>query len=571
MIVGAQALQYIAKGGNGMFKSKRTLSLLLALALMLGAAGAALAQEGYPIAKNPGDVSFKLMVVAHPAVSDWNTNAFTKWMEEKTNVKVDFQTIPLEGRAEALQMTLAGGQYPDAFMLPFGNTVNADVLNKYGVTEKRLAPLNDLIDKHMPNLKKIFADNPGYEGMLKMLDGNIYSLPEINQCYHCRVATKMWINTEWLKKLNLQMPTTIDEFYNVLVAFRDQDPNGNGKKDEIPLAGSYINGWNSMPEYFLMNSFNYYNCLIQSNTTGVQPIGFYLDGNTVKVPFKEEGFKEGLRFMNKLAKEGLLYEGVFTMDGEALTSLVENPDAELVGCVPAGYGGVFLNLNGERYRHFTAMMPLKGPSGLQQIPVNPYDLGLSGVIISADSPNKEAICKWVDLLYSFEGTTNSYYGPEDKNWRRAKDGEVGINGKPALYSQLVPWQETEPQSDHWVQNGVTYRNSDWRLGMAFDPKTDLYSTDGLEALLYQVSVEMNKYADPAKYMPPVKFTTEDSEAMNVAKVEVGNLIKEYLPGFIIGTFSIEKDYQQFLDKLDAAGMPTLLEKYQKAYDDQFKK
>lgn len=554
-----------------MIHSRKPVALILCLMLALSLFGGALAEGAYPIAKNPGDVKLKIMVVAHPAIKDWNTNAMSKWMEEKTGVQVEWQTIPLEGRVEALQLTLAGGEYPDAFMLPYGNTINADVLNRYGVTEKRLAVLNDLIKEYMPNFQKALDDNPGYEDMLKMLDGNIYSLPGINQCYHCTVATKLWINHEWLKKLNLEMPTTIDEFYNVLVAFRDQDPNGNGLKDEIPLAGAFINGWNAMPEYFLMNSFVYYKNLVQSNQRDVNALGLYVDKDVVKTPFWEDGFKDGLRFMRKLVAENLLYDGAFTMDGDALINLVENPDAELVGVAAGGYGGIFSNMDGERYRHFSALMPLKGPTGLQQIPASTYDLGLAGIIIAADSPNKEAVARWADLLYTFEGTTNAYLGPEGKNWRRATEGELGINGKPALYTQLVPWQETEPQDDHWVQAGIDYRNGDWRLGMTYDQSTDLYSADGLEALLYQISVKMREYADPAMYMPPVKFSTEDSEAMAVNLVELGNLCKEYVPGFMSGAFDIDKDYDSFLEKLEGAGLKMVVEKYQAAYDQQFKK
>ncbi len=542
---------------------RKTLSLVLALVLALALCAPAMAEKT--------DVTLKIMVVSLPAIEDWNNNAMSKWMEEKTGIKVEYQTIPIEGAADAVQLVLAGNEYPDAFMLPFTQAMGVNTLVKYGMDEKRLAPLNDLIHENMPNLMKAFEENPGYEDMMKMLDGNIYSLPQINQCYHCTLSTKLWINQEWLNKLNLPMPTTTEEFYNTLIAFRDQDPNGNGLKDEVPLAGAFMNGWNIMPEYFLMNSFSYYDLLLQSNYPPEKAVGYYLDGDTVKTPFAEPGFVEGLKYMRKLVDEGLMYDGVFTMDDQSLLNLVENPDAELVGCVAGGYGGCFANMDGERYPHYTAMMPLVGPSGLQQIPQNPYDLGVAGMAISADSPNKEAIARWADVLYSFEGTTNSYYGPEGECWRRGEEGEVGINGKPALYTQLKPWQDVNPQNDHWVQAGISYRNSDWRLGMTYDQSTPLYSGDGLEALLYQVSEQMAKFADPSKYMPPVKFTTEDADAMSVAKVEVGNLIKEYVPGFMSGTFNIDTDYQSFLDALDAAGLPMLTEKYQKAYDDQFKK
>ena len=549
---------------------RKLLSLCLAILMCLALCVPVMAESVYPLCENLGDVTLKVMVVAHPAIANWDTNASTKWMEGQTNVKIDWLTVPYEGRAEATQMALAGSEYPDVFMLPYSGCINQDVLNRYGVNEQRLAVLNDVIDQHMPNLKEAFEKNPGYEDMMKMLDGNIYSLPTINQCYHCTLPTKLWINHEWLAALNLSIPTTIEEFYNVLVQFRDGDPNGNGLKDEIPMAGSYITGWNSMADYFLMNSFTFYDSFLMGDMSGKYSLGFYLDGDTVKTPFAEPGMLEGLKFMNKLVSEGLLYDGSFTMDQESLVNLVENPSAELVGVAAGGYGGIFSNMDGDRYPHFSALMPLEGPDGLRQIPVNPYDLGLAGACISADSPNVEIAAKWIDKLYSFEGSAVTTYGPEGIGWRYPTDGELGINGEPALYTQLKPWQEVEPQEDHWVQATVTNRDSDWRLGMTFDQETPLYSGDGLEKLLYDVSKEMMQFADPSKYMPPVKFTTEDTDAMSIAMVEVGNLIKECVPQFMMGTMSIDSEYDGFLANLEAAGLPMLTEKYQAAYDAQFK-
>ena len=549
---------------------RKHLSLCLAILLALALGVSAMAESVYPLCENLGDVTLKVMVVAHPAISDWDTNGATKWMEEQTNVKIQWLVVPYEGRTEVIQMALAGSEYPDVFMFPYSNCINQDVLNRYGVNEQRLAPLNDMIDLYMPNLKGAFEKNPGYEDMMKMLDGNIYSLPTINQCYHCTVATKLWINHDWLQKLNLEVPTTTEEFYNVMLAFRDRDPNGNGIQDEIPLAGSYIDGWNSMADYFLMNSFTFYDCFLMADLADKYSMGLYLDEGTVKVPFEEPGFIEGLKFMNKLVSEGLLYDGSFTMDNQALIDLVESPDAEIVGAAAGTYGGIFSNMDGERYSHFSALMPLTGPAGLKQIPVNPYDLELSGATISADSPNKELACRWLDLLYGFEGSVVATYGPENVGWRYPVEGEVGINGKPALYTQIKPWQDVKPQADHWAQTTITNRDSDWRLGMAYDQETPLYSRDGLDKMLYDVSVEMMQFADPTKYMPPVKFSTEDAEAMSIPQAEVGSLIKECLPQFMTGAMSIDNDYHGFLDNLSAAGLPMLLEKYQAAYDAQFK-
>ena len=72
---------------------------------------------------------------------------------------------------------------------------------------------------------------PIYEAQMTSPDGNIYGLPHAE--FDINNYVLMWniIRQDWLDKLGLEMPATIDEYHDVLVAFRDQDPNGNGKKD----------------------------------------------------------------------------------------------------------------------------------------------------------------------------------------------------------------------------------------------------------------------------------------------------------------------------------------------------
>ena len=66
-------------------------------------------------------------------------------------------------------------------------------------------------------------------------DGHIYTIPFINTSATGKMGFKQWINTKWLETLGMEIPTTVEEFKEVLIAFRDEDPNGNGEKDEIPL------------------------------------------------------------------------------------------------------------------------------------------------------------------------------------------------------------------------------------------------------------------------------------------------------------------------------------------------
>lgn len=127
----------------------------------------------------------------------------------------------------------------------FGANFTDTELMKYGA-DGTIIPLNDLIDKHMPNLKALFDKRPDIKAIVTAPDGNIYSLPageELGTGQEDIGSNPdfLYINQDWLKKLGLNMPTTLQEYHDVLLAFKTKDPNGNGKADEIPL--SFVNAF----------------------------------------------------------------------------------------------------------------------------------------------------------------------------------------------------------------------------------------------------------------------------------------------------------------------------------------
>ncbi len=392
---------------------KKAVSVILILTILICtpifASATELSAAGeYPIVANPGDASLSMLVVDHPAILDWTTNEFILWMNEQTNVNLSFEMVAEEGRKDKLSLILATGQIPDVLA---GCILSDEQIIRYGMEEGMFMPLNDLIDEHTVHIKEMFEKYPDAKKNATMPDGNIYSLPQLNDCFHLYMGKRMWINQTWLDNLGLEVPTTIDEFYNVLVAFRDQDANGNGDpNDEIPLAGSYSGGagyFENLPTWFILNAFTYANDQNQ---------GVYLENDKVVHPYNDPAFKEGLKFLNKLYTEGLLYNATFNQDLTQLTQLAENPDANILGCAPGGYVN-FATLGGERYSEYAPVLPLTGPEGYANTVCNPYVPFANGYFsISKDCPNPEIAIKWVDLCYSQTGTLNAYYGPEGVAW-----------------------------------------------------------------------------------------------------------------------------------------------------------
>lgn len=127
---------------------------------------------------------------------------------------------------QAWNTMLASKVLPDII---HGTTSNLKDLGEMG----GLIPLEDLIDQYAPNVTKFFEECPEAKIAATASDGHIYFIPgSLSGTEKEAVPSKGWfMRTDWLEKLGLKAPTTVDEMYKVLTAFKTQDPNGNGKAE----------------------------------------------------------------------------------------------------------------------------------------------------------------------------------------------------------------------------------------------------------------------------------------------------------------------------------------------------
>ena len=250
------------------------------------AASQSTAPGTFPITAEKTELDIFFTRDTPPANWDVETNWFTEYYEELTNIHVNFEMVvgdPAQ-RAQAVNLKLASAQYPDIFskcMLSRSQQV------MYG-TNGVFIPLNDLIDQYAPNIKKMFDDNPHIREQITAPDGNIYGLPDVVYFVHGTSPSKMWMNGKWLEQLDIEAPATTEEFYDALVAIRDGDPNGNGLKDEVPLVTQ------GLDIAFLMNSFVYFDMVNN------RPSFTMLDGDEIKFVGAMDEYREGLRYIAKL-------------------------------------------------------------------------------------------------------------------------------------------------------------------------------------------------------------------------------------------------------------------------------
>lgn len=509
-----------------------------------------------------------------PAIQDMNTNEMTKWMEEQTGIKVEFQTIPqsAQGGQEKLSLILAGGEYPDVYMnCPF----TSDMIAKFGTGEEILMPLDDYIGKITPNLDAVLKKLEP-EGItldtVRQMDGKIYSLPVFDTCQHCEFASKMWYYLPFLEKLGYseeKLPTTTDEFYELLKKIKTTDLNGNGENDEIPLMTADGGGWMMFSEQFLMNSFLYYK---------YDDKGMFIEDGTVKSSITQEAFREGLRYMNKLYAEGLLYDGSLTQDSTTATAITESEEP-VVAFAPAGFVGIFANLGGERAMGFRPLAPLKGPEGVQtvakfpQVPTGGY---ATAYILSSTCKDPESAIKYADFMYTRDATLSirGGLGVKGKGYSDPVEGELGFDGKPSTWKIMTPWNDLDPQNVSWLALGV-WDYTNLRAEQSITQGLDKWTLEGNEWQLYDTT---EKFYAPyesktCEALPPLNFTVEESTEL--ATITTDLFSKSYFDtsrfDFISGARSLDSDWEDYVKYLDENGNKRMLEIYQTAYDRQYKK
>ena len=337
----------------------------IAALLSLGAAGAAFAageaEAGASgvVMSAPGvlpiveeTVTLHVAAIPHATVEDLTTNYATEWLEQQTGVHVEWNLLPRNDARQKINLMLTSAtDLPDVFL--GSGAITPEQATLYG-GQGLFLPLNDFIDQYSTEVKRFFEENPLIEKVGTSPDGNIYSLGNYDLCYHCYYSQRVWYNKTWLETLGLAVPQTTEELYAVLTAFKNQDPNGNGRADEVPFTGA-TTGWRTTLDGYLMNPFEY--------NDGVDRL--YLDGGNVVAAFMSNGWRDGLRYMNRLYGEGLIDQEGFTQDQNQLKQGVEG-ETVLYGTIAAGVPAAFSLNEGEATKNYYLLPPVAGPNDARQ-------------------------------------------------------------------------------------------------------------------------------------------------------------------------------------------------------------
>ncbi|WP_305768568.1 extracellular solute-binding protein [Candidatus Epulonipiscium viviparus] len=507
----------------------------------------------YPVVKEGVDISFTAFapLLTNITTYAYDTNLFTKHFQDLTGVEIEWVECTSADKKQKFNVMMTGGDYTDV-ILEMQNTLSE--LSLYG-SQGIFIPLNDLIDQYMPNLKAVLEKNPHVVDAWTATDGNIYSLPKISGSLNNQVGNKMWMNQVWLDNLGLEVPTNIDEFYNVLKAFKEQDANGNGDpNDEIPLTGSY-KSWAGDITLFIGNMF-------QPMSNSSKFLNIDEDGQIFYAKSTDE-WKEALKFMNKLHDEGLFDPMYFSQTSDQLIKLASNPAAAVVGTTVGGSVTVFANTtNHERWGQYTWVPPIEGPTGLISTAHTP-DFGKAVLSITNRCENPIAVARMFDYMYDAEGkgTFANEYGLEGTGrYRLAEEGTKNYVGGPA---EVINLSADAAKDVSWGGLGPGYHDEDWLLMFGVSDKP----SEEVGYLLYRAGQDYIDHAQDIDTMiPPLAFDLDDSRILVDVETNLGMYLDQATADFITGKVDIDEGWDDYLEQLNNIGINQYISVHQEALD-----
>lgn len=501
-----------------------------------------------PMVKEP----YKLTVglAQNTNVEDYDTNHYTTLLEEKSDIDIQFEIFPAVDAKQKLAVMISGGtKLPD--IISMGLT-DLEVYT-YG-SQGYFLPLNDYYDNNSFYFDLAVKEH-GLDELLNNFvsaDGNIYTVPLYNPEYGNEWDHRFWINQTWLDALDLSTPKTTDDLYNVLKAFKEQDPNGNGEADEIPYI-SHINGWNTLPQTFIMNAFIYfndaYNYLLAEN-------------GKLSIGANKDEWKQGLEYMNKLYSEDLISPLSFTQDKSQFQQVIENPDIQIVGSTANGSMSVY-QTESVRKQDMTSLAPLTGPNGISWS-TKRYQGGANISYVTKDAKDPEVAFRLLDLMCETELSITSRFGKQDVDWQFATDKEQGTGlyedmGIPATILVLNNhWGQ--PQNAEWADAQAAIRPYQYGIG-GMTWNGDSYDSQYMTA--QAVPNYINKA--PNEIVQKIPLTTEENDTVSEILTSLRTYIDESTQRFIVGDLPLS-DWDNYVAELDTIGLQDYLDVMQKAYD-----
>ena len=547
-------------------ETTKFMAAALALTVSAGALmGCGKASSGSDIASVSTDnLSFPLQekvtitgTISYPSgtESEPNNRTIFKRLEEETNVHVNWTAISSDQWGDKIQLNMANKNTLTDFVFNAGFG-NSDLIRyaEQGV----IIPVEDYIDNNMPNLKGVFDKYPEYRTMCTDSEGHIWALPWIEQLGSNKTAIQTvgnnftYINKKWLDFLGLSTPTTVDEFEQVLKAFKD---HASDLQAEFGIEGDIIPMsciMNDQDPSLLINGFG--------EGYGDNDIGQHIavtNDKKVICTATQEGFKSGFQWLHKLYEEGLIDPECFTQDWS--TYVAKGKSHRYGVCFTWDVANI------DNLQDFVPLAALqadtKNVTPLNSSFTSGFDRGRC--VVTAKCENPALVCAWLDKMYDpFQSPQNNWgtYGEEDEfdifELSTNDQGEKML--KHAALGDASPVEVREAE----CVGGPLAILDEYYGKYVTCPDDAQYRLDWIKE--YYTNDMHNEYVYPNVFM-----TAEDTEKLTSIQQDLITYINASRSKFVMDGLS-DADWEAYLNQVNAYGIDEYLGIYQKYFDEFYK-
>lgn len=538
---------------------KKLLCTLLALALVLSLVPAM--AEGTEYYGGYTD-TIESSIVVYQRSSQGAAEDIWWWDFCEAYFGIKFEVTQVTSASDYKSVAFASGDMPDVFYQMF---MDSSSVVEQGIVNEYIIPLNQWIDdaEVMPNLNKIFAEHPEYKTLITAGDGNIYSLG----CFQNGESPLMtfYYNQRWLDEAGLDIPETLDEFTEVMAAFKARDQKWNGSEyvalDEgdviVPLTGDLGN----QPR-FIANAFGW----ITDSASYMSHVALK-DGEPMFIYADRKNFPAFMQLMKEYIANGYFSADVFD-DQYAGNQTAAQKANDLTGFDQNTSNAIDAN-------EWTAAKPLTSEYKAEPSIARTYNsvnCQSFNIASTCDESKIERLMKWVDWLYDYDNYLMSHWGPSENEteWLLGlKSGyQVSVNEETGKY-QYTCAEVTDGDFADWG----TYQNMRIQgiIGGYLGLNIDMFGTAQREynGTTYTNNVDVNCLPYLVEYYPNIRFFDADTNTrVNELGTDIySNYVAEKYVAFISGDEEMtDAALEEYFATIDSLGYEEYVQIYIDYYD-----
>lgn len=505
--------------------------------------------------QTPTQTEFSIFAGVSELSPDNSEKPIVKQMNEAKGVNIDWNCVSGDTLTEKKNLILNAGSenMPDAFMAA---QLTDNEIMTCG-TRGLFIALEDYINEDtMPNLCSVLELRPDALATCTMPDGHIYTLPNFSEMSFESDDGNVYpigsipqftcINTKWLEKVGMEMPTTVDELHDVLVAFKENDVNENGDpNDEIPLSfifpesnGSWCAGMTTLWAPFGCTDYNADHRAIE-------------DGKVYYQAASEE-YKNAIAYYHNWFDEGLIDIEVFSQDSSQYIAKGNGEDARLGTFVwweipeVVGY---------DRAEEYAYLPILDGPDGTHHVNLNEGGtVGRNSFAVTSACEDPKTLLNWVDQMYDPMISMQCIYGPIGVFFDETPD-ENGVYNTIELKEGET---EGELKSKNELQGPTRQLTEDYGKYYYMEERAQQRLND-LKDFWFQ-------YVDSTESFPGgVVYTEEEITTINDRLSDLKAFTEEKASQWLRDG-GIEEEWDQYIDDLNNMGLQDVVGAWQSAYD-----